>query len=1259
MGRLRFRILGPLEVEHDGEELPVGGQKVRCLLALLLLRAGDRVSVESLSEALWGDERPATARTALQVHISGLRRVLAADPDVRIETLPGAYRLRVPPGSVDATRFRALSETGRRQAADSAWQQAAASLGEAVSLWRGSPALDVEMSSIPVEAIELEESYLATVESWAEAMLALGRHEETIELLERLRPRHPLRDRLHSLAALALYRCGRQGEALECLGELRRQLSSELGIEPGAGVQELERQILSRDPALDPPGTEPQVVREGRKAVVALVCRLPGDGSGDPEAGRVPAEGEIGVARDSIERREGSVLLASGRKLVGLFGVPRSHEDDASRAVEAALELRATFDASRVGIASGEALVESTGDEETVTSVRAVDDADELSDSARPSEILLTGATLALAGNVVGERTEVLLLREDRSPRTVYKLTETLEERSRRTSPLVGRVEEIEVLRSAFERVRKSGVSTVTVLGPAGVGKSRLVSAFLADIRDAPVLLGRCLSYGGDITLWPLAEMIRDASGIRVSDSPGAARRKVRRIVEGLPDADFIAEQVGSVLGLSSERPVADEMAWAIRKFLEAKTRRRPTVMVFEDLHWAEPGLLDLIEQLGSSCDRTLIVCTARQELLETRSRWGGGRDSSNLVLRPLDREESEQLLVNLLDGQELPEGIRELVLRTAEGHPLFIEELLSMLIDEGMLQMEGGRWEAVSDIRSIPTPPSVQSLLAARLDRLPPAERLVLEHAAVVGRDFTIADLDAFPALAALDVGRALESLVDKDFLRPDRDAHGERTFRFHHLLMRDAAYDGMSKLNRAFAHEAFAAVLEQRTGERLVEVEEIVGYHLEAAERYRRETGLPENTRSPLAVRAARHLAAAGGRAFDRDDMPAAAGLLGRALALLPDDARGRAFLGWQRGISLFEIGRLEEAERVITDALVVADAHEDVPTAWRLRMELAELRSWRDLTEDSSVMREIGEAAASALEEIGDLAGVARAHRLIGDAYASRGRLEEAIQHFERARAAAAKARDERELHQKPNFGVVHSPISAPRCLEIVRENLSRARRPDPDGLAGLGFLLAMLNERADAERVFDEAHERAREIGGAWKAANVGMYHGAALLTLDDAKAAEEVLRPTIEALQSMGERRMFSTAVALLAEALFRQGDYEQAMLATMLSEDATASDDLASQMAWMSVRAKILAVRGETDAAGELAGRAVAVAEQTDLVNMIADVHLDHAFVLGQMGRSEEAARAAQRALELYRRKGNIASAERASAILDGVANPA
>lgn len=1275
-GRLAFCVLGPLDVERDGASVPLGGLKQRSLLTVLLMRADQVVSADSLIDSLWGEEPPATARTALQVQISKLRKLLAADPSARLETRGPGYVLRLDPERLDLRRFERHVEQGCAALARVEHERAREELQAALDLWRGEPLEGLDIPDLAGELANLRESRTAALEARLEADLALGRHVEAIPDIDRLRAEDPMNERLAAMAAVALYRAGRQGDALETLSKLRLALSEELGIEPGVAIQELERRILGHDPGLDLVVEDERVtVREGRKTVTALVCRMTlalEEENRDPEAQRGVLGSLASEAGDVVEAFGGTVHETLGGKITAVFGIPQVHEDDVTRAVRAAAELRERVRTQRlggapvslrVGIATGEVLIEDHGREQVLLSGEPLEVANQLSRAAKVGEVLLTQAAFRLAQHAAGAQpTEILLLGDEAPAMVAFRLVGVPAEAGvgrRLSSPLVGRREELTLLRRAFDRVvRERTCSLVTIFGPAGVGKSKLVSEFASLVRqDANVLVGRCLSYGRDITFWPVVEIVKQAAGIGPDEPPAEARAKIAEVVGGEDDADFIEEQVGAILSVADVTPVADEIFWAIRKLLEAEARRRPLVVVFDDLHWAEATLLDLIEHIAASTRDApvLVFCLARPELVERRAGWGSGRlDATNLTLGSLSHEESAELIGNLLGRAELAFEAEERILAAAEGNPLFLEELLSMLIDEGILHWYEDRWIADRDLAEVPIPLTVQALLGARLDRLSHAERRVLELGSLVGKEFTEDDLRAFD-LGDEDVPVALGALERKDLILLERVSRNTgRAFRFRHLLIRDVVYQGMSKEARARDHESYGTILELRAGERIAELEEIVGYHLEAAHGYREELGLPDDAPLSLATRAGERLASAGRRAFSRGDMPAAVSLLRRALHLLADDHALRPEASWLLGVALVEVGKLAEAESAIDEGLEVADGLGDVRFGWRMRIEQADLRSWlHPEAQDTRGIEELAATAVEAFERVGDRAGMARACRLMGDAMVALGRHEDALEAFERGQRYALEAGDEREATERPSSGVALGPIPAERCIGFIRGNLDHARRPNPDGLAALGLVLAMTGRSDEAWAVFEDALTRARDLGAEWTAASINMYRGAALLIAGDPGAAESALRPSVESLQRMGERSMMSTAVAILAESLYRQGKYDEAMLATLVSEEATAEDDLASQMAWRGVRAKILASRGELREAERLAREGVAFADRTEFVTMAGDAHMDLAAVLEAAKKTRDAAAEIEVAHGLYRRKGNVVSAAAAEARLE------
>jgi DNA-binding SARP family transcriptional activator len=1274
-GRLEFRILGPLEVRYDGEALPLAGAKQRALVAVLALRTGEVVSADALIDALWGEDPPTTARTALQVQVSKLRKLLAgrAGGAATLETREPGYVLRVDPDAVDLARFDALLEDGRDALARGEPERARESLGRALELWRGSPLDGLDVPGMPPGALtDLEERRTAAIEARLEADLALGRHADAVSELDRLLAEHPMNERLHQLAALTLYRAGRQGDALEVCARLRRTLSEELGIEPSPAVLDLEQRILRHDASLDLPREEiPQPderAHEGRKTIAALVCRVAlgrTDGrSLDPEAERHAMRRFVDAARAAVEGHGGTVRDAQGSALVALFGVPRVHEDDAVRAMRAAVEIRdlaADIDDHvrrevRIGIETGEVLVEDASGVQTVLSGEPLAAADRVARAAGPGEVLISQTVFRLAHpSADAEALEVPSSDDGALPAAAFRLLSVAQgvpgEVRRLRAPLVGRTEELGVLRQAFGRAsRDRSCSMVSVLGPAGVGKTKLVTGFVQDLgNEATVLEGRCLPYGRDITFWPIAEVVKAAAGIADGDAPSDAVSRIEDVVRGIDEPAFIASQVAGVLGLVDVPLSPEEIFWAIRKFLEAAARERPLVVWLDDLHWADATLLDLIEHVAmwSRDAPILLVCSARPELVEDRAGWGGGRlDATNLTLGPLSREETADLLDHLLGRAELAGASRERIMDAAEGNPLFLEELLSMLIDEGRLVWRDDRWTPSGDLTDVPIPLTVQALLAARIDRLPPHERRSLEHAAVIGKEFSEEDLAELGEGEGL--GQVLDGLAGKDLLVPERlGPRTGRTFRFRHILLRDVVYQGMSKEARARDHEVFGASLERRAAERLTEVEEIVGYHLEAANSYLVELGLPDPGEPSLAVRAGERLAAAGRRAVDRGDMPAAVSLLRRADALLPADAPMRSELARMLTIALMEVGELAGALTAVAEGLEVAERLGDEAAVWRLRVEREEV--WAYLDPDAHPARareELATEAVEAFERLEDLAGRARAYRLLGDALSHRGQMEDAARAFLIGQDLATQAGDDREVAERPGLGVTMGAMPVEHALEVVRRH-AELPRPNPDSLSSLGVLYAMQGDM-DASRLWLEAAlARARELGSEMRTASISMYYGYALLIADDPSGAEAVVRPAVESLQAMGERNLLSTAAALLAEVLYRQGKLDEAMLASLMSEEATASDDVASQMMWRGGRAKLLQARGHAREAEALARAGVAFADQTDMPTLEGDAYRDLGTVLQAGGRSAEAAEAYGEAERRYLRKGNAVSAER------------
>ena len=394
----------------------------------------------------------------------------------------------------------------------------------------------------------------------------------------------------------------------------------------------------------------------------------------------------------------------------------------------------------------------------------------------------------------------------------------------------------------------------MTVLGDAGVGKSRLVSEVAGSLPSEDGRAhGRCLPYGEGITYWPLAEIVREITRAGGGDPGKQSVAAIAAILAGREKAKLIAERVAEVLGFGEGEPgTSEETFWAVRQLFEALARQRPLVIVVDDLHWAESTFLDLIEHVVdfSRDFPILIVCIARPELLDARPGLGRRKpNATTIALEPLSEAECRELISNLLDRLPLSPAAESRIARAADGNPLFAEELVAMLVDDALLTRDEDGWVARSDLSELPVPSTINALLAARLEGLPAVERAILTTAAVEGAVFhrsAVGEL-ACPALDALEDG--LLALVRRDLIRPEAPSFaGEKAYRFRHVLIRDAAYRSLPKNARADLHERFAAWLELTAADRLREFEEIVGYHLEQAFQYRVALGSRDALRPRL---------------------------------------------------------------------------------------------------------------------------------------------------------------------------------------------------------------------------------------------------------------------------------------------------------------------------------------------------------------------------------------------------------------------------
>jgi class 3 adenylate cyclase/tetratricopeptide (TPR) repeat protein len=979
----------------------------------------------------------------------------------------------------------------------------------------------------------------------------------------------------------------------------------------------------------------PTTHREVRKTVTVLFADVTGSTAIgeqlDPESLRRVMARYFEAARSCLEHHGGTVEKFIGDAVMAVFGVPTVHEDDALRALRAASELRASLTSLndeleldygvslqlRTGVNTGEVV---TGTLERLATGDAVNVAARLEQGARPGEILIGEQTRRLTrGAIEAEPVEPLSLKGKADAVNAYRLLRVIEgapafER-RLDAPLLGRREELAQLHAAFDRVvSERGCRLVTVLGPPGIGKSRLareLSAMLVD--EATVLSGRCLPYGEGITYWPLVEIFRGAGA-----------------------------EVELAAALSSV--AAEDISWSVRKALERRARERPIALVVEDIHWAEPTLLDLLEHLvdWTRGAPLLLLCLARSDLIDVRPTWGGSSRAETLTLEPLSPAESDELIEELLAGFRLDNVIRARITGAAEGNPLFVEQLLAMLV-------EGGDPEHV--------PPTIQALLAARLDSLPDEEREVLERASVVGLEFEWEALGELAPDRRRPAGALLSALVRKELIRPQEAI--EETFRFRHLLIRDAAYERIPKGLRSELHERFAGWL----GGRGEEFDEVVGYHLEQAYRCLTGLGRPGERAHALGEQAAKRLAASGHRAYARGDTRAAVNLLERAAALLPDDDPRRLNLLPPLGRALREEGQLDRADVVLSEAVERGQRAGERAVAADAGVALADLRFHRTTqtgVRREDVLREI-EAAIRVFEDVGDQAGLARALLLRGKLRFWGGEAAAALPDLERATRLARDTGDHAEEGESIGYACVamcEGPTPVEEALRRMEEIGSRRAIN-----RGLEVRLMLTRARLVAmQGHFDVAHglvakgrALAEELGLSGMV-NTSVWQAASRIELlaGDGEAAERELRPACEYHEQVGEFGFLASFAPLLAEALYLQERDEEALLLTerWRADRLTVPEDADAHGHWRRVRAKVLARRGELDEAERLGREAVAIASATDVLDLQTVALADLGEVLRLVGRPRESQEALEEAVRLYEAKGNVVGAERLRGVL-------
>ena len=963
----------------------------------------------------------------------------------------------------------------------------------------------------------------------------------------------------------------------------------------------------------------------------------------DPESLRRVLARYFDLASQVIDRHGGVVEKFIGDAVMAVFGVPQIHEDDALRAVRAADELRRALEplnaeldrdygttlSLRIGVNTGEVV---TGTEERLATGDAVNVAARLEQAARPGEILIGADTVRLVRDAVSiEELPPLEAKGKSEPLIAYRLVSLDSQApafSRRADvPMIGRDRQLKLLRDAFDTVASERCCHLfTVLGPAGVGKSRLVAEFLRALDGAAIVGGHCLSYGDGITYWPVVEVIK-----QVADAETLVDTAAWKALE-------------AVLGEGDAAATPDEIAWAFRKLLEARAAEQPLLCVFDDIQWGEETFLELVEHVAdlSRGAPILLLCMARHELLDRCPTWAGGKlNATTVSLEPLSVTETDELIAGLLEGSKLEEGLQTRIRRAAAGNPLYLEEMLTFV----GRSTNGGEIEI---------PPTIQALLAARLDQLDPSERHVLERGSVEGEVFHRGAVEAL-VKDETPVDRHLLALVRKDLLRPENaQLAGEEGYRFRHLLIRDAAYEALPKATRAELHERFAVWLEAR-GAELVELDEIVGYHLEQAFRYRGELGPVTDSDRSAGGRAGELLARAGRKAIERSDRRAAANLFERAAQLLPEKRPEHVLTLVDLGRILAEAGVDFHRSRIALErALAGAEALQREDLLVRVQIELSLLEMLAALDFELDRHAALARRAIQVLEREGDHEGLARAwyalalggwHRGMWDSM--REPLARAIEHARRAGSKGVEREALRFLLSAIHFGSTPVADGIAAAREILKQH-SESREMQGFTTRMLGTLIALQGDEDSGRELLEEAREIFIELGHKEGLGVLPFSTGPLELSAGNPVKAERELRAGLEVLHEMGDRARAGHLTAMLAVALIDQERLDEAEEYNEVAKETFTDIDVSGLALVKIAAARILVRRGEAEEAVCLAVDAIALVDETEEFLLIPDLLLWQAEVLELAGRVGDAEAALRKAADAAARKGSVVDMRRA-----------
>jgi class 3 adenylate cyclase/tetratricopeptide (TPR) repeat protein len=922
-----------------------------------------------------------------------------------------------------------------------------------------------------------------------------------------------------------------------------------------------------------PLGAPGRPVAEERKVITSLFCDLIGftatSESADPEDVDQMLSAYSAMARIQIEAHGGVVEKFIGDAVVGIFGVPAAHEDDPERAVRAGL--RITEDAEdlealggaplrlRVGINTGEALVRlgiTPGSGERFLAGDAINTSSRLQ-SVAPEMGVAVGLTTY-------EATVSVFDYEELEPATLKGKTEPVrvfhakEPRARfgtdltRThdTPFIGREIDLALLKGIFDKtIAADSVQLVTVVGEPGLGKSRIVAELFAYTDALPELVtwrqGRCLPYGEGITFWALGEIVKAHAGILESDSSDLAQTKLDVVLPEGPERPWFRERLLPLLGIEASSAAGrEELFTAWRRFLEHIAEQDPTVLVFEDLHWADEAMLSFLEHVADQAEGVplLLVGTARPELFERHPDYVAGMRNVNTVsLSPLSPEETSRLVSALLQATVLPAELQQPILDRAGGNPLYAEEFVRLLKDKDLLVQKGSSWE-LREGAEVPLPDSVQALIAARLDTLGPEAKSMLADAAVIGKVFWAGAIAAMGERDLAEVTSVLREFSRKQLVRPARRSsiEGEDEHAFWHILTRDVAYAQLPRTSRASRHVAAAAWIESKAPERVEDLADVLAYHYSTALELARASGQSQQA-SDLEAPALRFLTLAGDRALGLDT-GVALGNFERALALIPPGHPERPEALARYGEAAFQAARPVEAAKALNEAIASFRERGDLPAATHAMATLGEVLfnrgdpRWSELPAEAVALLELLPPSRELVDALTELARVETLQ----------GRPEAGVRFVERALALAEELGLDRSARALGYRGLARNELGLSGGLEDMREAIALATQ------AGQGREVAMLHNNLGAM---------------------LGLFEGPA--------ASLEVQRAGIAFAQVRGLAEMVNFMVANTVEALVDSGELDVALEIAAALAEGLENEDVMSLVLVRATQARILALRGQ------------------------------------------------------------------------------